>query len=359
MLSKLFEPFVQAESSPTRAFGGTGLGLAISRRLARMMGGDVGFQTSDQTGSTFWFTITLKPGSSEIKPAVTERHGHPVADIAADTRVLLVEDNEVNQEVAMLMLSDLGLNVDLAENGQIAVEKCERQSYDLILMDIQMPVMDGLQATQCIRHQAGGSKLPIIAMTANAFEEDRKACFSAGMNDFLAKPFLPEDLKRKISKWLKLEAPMAPKSAGNATSSAEKDVLPAWSKAAGLVQIDLEAALDVFGGKLADFLQVLQRFVDIHADDALVLGLMVANGRSDEARKLAHSLKGGAGSLGMKRIHREAARIEVLLKEGGSASDLAIALELLGDAIGQACEEARKMLAGGCDQARHPPDPDL
>ncbi len=190
-LSKLFEPFVQADSSTTRKYGGSGLGLTINKRLAQAMGGDVGLESVLGEGSTFWLTVRLKK-SALPQPVLPPE---PTADAIsllrggfAGRRVLLVDDDEFNREIGSILLEDAGLEVDLAEDGQAAIDKVGLNAYALILMDMQMPLVDGLQATRHIRSMQGTAGIPIVAMTANAFKEDRMRCLQAGMDDYMTKP---------------------------------------------------------------------------------------------------------------------------------------------------------------------------
>lgn len=203
--SRLFEEFEQADTSTTRQHGGTGLGLAITRRLAKLMGGTVGVDSELDQGSTFWFTAKLARGQAEsaLQSAASQTDMlEELKNNHAGSRLLLAEDDFFNQELAKLMLRDAGLIVDVAENGQQAIEKAQTNTYDSILMDMQMPKIDGLEATRCIRKIPGRGDIPIIAMTANAFDEDRKACLAAGMNDFVTKPINQGLLYSIVLNWL-------------------------------------------------------------------------------------------------------------------------------------------------------------
>ena len=198
-LAKLFNSFSQADSSTTRQFGGTGLGLTINRSLALLMGGDTGVISSPGRGSTFWFTACVKLGT-HIEPELFIQS--PSAQIRRGASILLVEDNEINQEIACMLLEDKGLSIDIANDGCEAISMHNAKAYDLILMDMLMPIMDGLEATRCIRQLTSGNSVPIIAMTANAFDDDKKHCIEAGMNGFLGKPIDPAILYSELARWL-------------------------------------------------------------------------------------------------------------------------------------------------------------
>ncbi len=269
-LENLFDAFQQADGSITRNYGGTGLGLAITRHLATMMGGEVGVESAPGVGSTFWFTARI--GKSPAGAAATpDESSEPAPDLAlarehAGRRLLLVDDERLNREIAQQLLEACGLRVDMAVDGEDAVALAERTDYDLILMDLQMPRLNGLEATRRIRRLPGREAVPIVALTANAFAEDRERCALAGMNDFLAKPTPTEQLYAMVLRWLRLQPP---------TPAADAQEVQAREHVGKrlLVVDDDQDNRDLTQA----FLQEIWPAVDVAADGATALALVERN----------------------------------------------------------------------------------
>ncbi|MDY0012784.1 MAG: PAS domain S-box protein [Rhodocyclaceae bacterium] len=319
-LSGLFQAFEQADRSTTRKYGGTGLGLAITRRLAGLMGGEAGAESVVGQGSTFWFTAWLGRGAPQQAAQAPASATEALLRVrCSGARLLLVEDNAINREVALEMLSGLGLRVETAENGREAVDKIQASSYDLVLMDMQMPVLDGLAATREVRALPGRQGLPILAMTANAFGEDRAACLAAGMNDFVPKPTEAEVLYATLCKWLPerevsrpgRSEPPPPGGGGAAGVGVEA----ALARLARLPGMDVDRGLRVLRGKKERYVALLRQFALGHRDDMTRLAECLAAGDSKGALLIAHTIKGAAGNAGMASLTEGAQALEHALRE--------------------------------------------
>jgi CheY-like chemotaxis protein len=206
---QLFQAFSQADASVTRNYGGTGLGLVISKQLIEQMGGSIRLQSQEGVGSSFIFSVMLGitdlAGVRDSKPHSIPLFNNPEFQNLRGARVLLVEDNEINRIVLVELLEKQGVQVDIAENGVEALSKLDHYHYDCVLMDVQMPIMDGFQATRCLKEVTALIDMPVIAMTANAMKEDRQKCLEVGMVDFISKPILPLTLYQVLSKWVRVK----------------------------------------------------------------------------------------------------------------------------------------------------------
>ncbi len=295
----LFKPFTQADDSTTRRYGGTGLGLAICQQLTEMMGGAVHVQSQLGQGTCFCFELKFPlPDDKHIfeqkQPALYHKLNAEQQQALAEKRILLVEDNEINQEVAYEILRKKNLSVDIANNGAEALSLCQNQRYDAILMDIQMPVLNGHQATEKIRQLAGYENMPILAMTANNTKEDQQKSRQAGMNDHIAKPINPTELFAVLSHWL------APDLTPNKPSVHRVEYRTNTHE-------DLRMVLDNQPLQL----KLLNKFVLSNAD----VFEKIRTADTTEAQYLAHTIKGTAANLGATRVSDLAQQIEQLLTE--------------------------------------------
>jgi PAS domain S-box-containing protein len=291
------------------------------------------------TSSTM-FDTTVAALGTEIEESETEPAPSSFDAIRIrGARALLVEDNEINQEVALGQLEDAEIFVDLAENGAEAVNMVRENEYDVVLMDMQMPVMDGIEATQAIRADARFKSLPIIAMTANALAADRERCLKAGMNDHIAKPIHPEHLLGTLMRWVKRPAAQKPASRSTAKAKTRASVTDAPLAVRG---IETQTALKRTGGNRKRYETLLVRFAAQHEDAAEAIRGALAAGDRGAAERAAHSLKGAAGTLGAGAVSQAAAKLEVAIRDGKNPNP---GLAALARAVAEAVQAIRIALA--------------
>src|SRR5476649_2244883 len=322
-MDKLFVSFQQADTSTTREYGGTGLGLAICKQLAQLMGGDVGVRSAPGAGSTFWFTARLGVSNWTVPALINQvsdaaaammASAHTSAVMAAlkDARILLVEDNTFNQQIALEMLEEVGSSVCLANNGAEALELLRQTAFDCVLMDVQMPLMDGLEATRRIRADPQLAHLHVLAMTATATSEDRVRCIAAGMNDFISKPIHPALMYQTIANWLPERAPLA--APARPRAPAFKTTL-----AGDPAVIDLSVLAKLLGYHPQKVRKFAFKFLESTQAGVSDMEAALARGEVQAVRELGHRIKSAArtvGAFGMAGLCEE---LE-LLPVGGDAA---------------------------------------
>lgn len=325
-LDNLFRAFTQADSSTTRKYGGSGLGLSICQRLVEQMGGELDVSSQLGKGSSFLFYLEFDL-PSELFLSEKERDFQEPADLCLPdfqrARVLLVEDNPVNQQVARELLEGVNLVVSLACNGLEAVEMMQRHPFDLILMDIQMPKMDGYQATTIIRNEISLSDLPIIAMTANAFFEDQERCLAAGMNDHVAKPVEPNLLYRTLTRWLPSVEITPSSKEVDPVEDGESELFPK-----SIPGINLEAGLRRVRHNQDLLKRLLREFCQGHKADAELIRQALEQDELEVALRIVHTLKGTAGSLGAYTLSQVASTLETAIKRKEQTEELLQSLEI-------------------------------
>ncbi|QOX79064.1 PAS domain S-box protein [Trichlorobacter lovleyi] len=328
---RLFQAFTQADNTISRKYGGTGLGLTICQRLVGLMGGSISVASQKGVGSTFSFVLQMR----KVPPGTQARKLHSTAEDNRDRpdsltaslmhqrkleldrlRVLLVEDNRINQEVAAEMLQQYGAEVTLAEHGAAALELITHPCFDVVLMDLHMPVMDGFEATRKIRERYDSATLPVIAMTAAVMQEDRERCAAAGMVDFVAKPFNPVELLTVLKRFQKAAPP--------SLLQHDTEVTPPElnGSATDMPEFDSVTALRRLGDHSLLLNKLLLAFVEEHGRSADELKALLAEGKTADARKLAHNIKGVSGSIGAVQLMKAAAALEQQLRSDARQADM-------------------------------------
>lgn len=311
--SEIFSPFTQADESTTRKFGGTGLGLAICAHLTKLMGKEIEVSSTLGAGSEFTFWLNLKTVTAEEDAEYTDKNRTLSTPKFASTLIMLVDDNAVNREIGSEILRAQGLRVDCFENGQEAVQAITQKNYSAVLMDIQMPVMDGLTAAKYIR--ALGERyatLPIIAMTAHASKEDIEKSLIAGMNAHLTKPMQPQKIFSLLTQWITLENTVAPQTDVNkGPSISENNQLNEES----FLEIDIKGALARTNKNQELLKKVLIMFLNTHRNDGKKLDEYLRNENYSSIEALAHKIKGSAASIGANKLSSAASLLEKACKE--------------------------------------------
>ena len=322
----VFDEFYQRDASLTRAHGGSGLGLTISRRLVQMMGGKIGCEPLPKGGSSFWFTIPLEETTRPEKTEVTRDIQESIS-----ARVLVVEDSHGGQMVAEAMLSKAGCDVQLVSNGLEAVRAVSRQRFDIVFMDISMPVMDGLEATRRIRALNGeASHTPIVAMTANAFPEDRDKCLEAGMNDFMAKPISADRLLELVAHWAGPSQPTTPpvlKTVAEDTERQKTEVADSGLSVderqdnqlmdiGVLVCMEQETSRDLMN-------EIISIFIRETGEHLAALGKAGEAADTTAIVAEAHAIKSSAGTFGALQLQDVSRTVEVLGRQGNQAEAIA------------------------------------
>jgi len=335
-IAHIFQPFTQADNTNKRLYGGTGLGLTISSQIVQAMGGSIRVESREKEGSEFWFDLTLMKTEEQVQsleapaPAAKKKKSRSITQAirlaqkdGQKLSILLAEDNPVNQQVTTMQLKRLGIDADVAENGEEALQAIRSKHYDVVLMDCQMPVMDGYEASREIRRQFPESPVHIIALTANAMKEDRKKCLEAGMNDYLSKPLTAKDLAEALDRMNNNTIPPEPAEDENAPSQA----------------VDFERLREVTGDDEQLFKDISNQYLD-QADEIIgELDQAILAADREQTRKLAHKLAGSSATCGMNAVVEPLRALEAL-----PANEFSGAVELFRE-LNRQMERIRQELA--------------
>jgi TMAO reductase system sensor TorS len=331
-MAYIFDAFSQADGSMRRRYGGTGLGLTIAKQLASVMGGELGVDSMPGRGSTFWFTVRV-PGAQRVRGAPAP-HVEEAVPSTFSGRVLLAEDNPVNRELAVAMLEAVDLEVVVAVDGREAVAQAAQGGIDLVLMDCQMPELDGFVATEAIRaaEAQAGARVPIVALTANAMEGDRERCLACGMDDYLSKPFKPAQLYAILARWLPAGEPKL--------EPALRVAAPALAAVAKTLEINAIAQIRAAGGSDAD--RLLEKVLRLYCDAVpqMLKSMQEAAGKGDcvALQRAAHALKSSSHNVGAVRFASLCRDLEAAARTGQIRFDRLDALEFEFESVRRALE---------------------
>jgi two-component system, sensor histidine kinase and response regulator len=328
--ARLFEPFAQADASVPRKHGGTG--LAICKQLATAMGGEITVASRLGQGSTFRVDLWLRLGGRPDVPVATSAPDESSDPRFPGARILVVDDQPLNREVVAELLRTVGASPQQATDGRQALQALRNagpDGFDLVLMDIQMPIMDGLAATQQVRSLPGFAELPIVAMTAHAMEHDKASYLKAGMSDYLGKPFNIDRFYAMLRKWLPRQIVAAGTAGGTIqpSSSAASPAVAAASPLSVIEGLDASGALPRFNGDLERYCRWLRVFVNESEGFAQQVGALLAAAQPDEACELVHAFKGRVGMLGMTQLHALASELESSIGEAAALEGMLMRLE--------------------------------